>query len=61
MAISPQNNENFLFYTGKLYGLTGMKTAGKKQKNQAHTYDKEDITHILYHKGPLFVFVLRVA
>ena len=24
MAISPQNNEETVFYTGKLYGLTGM-------------------------------------
>jgi len=24
MAISPQNNEKNVFYTGKLYGLTGM-------------------------------------
>ena len=24
MAISPQNNDFFIFYTGKLYGLTGM-------------------------------------
>ena len=24
MAISPQNNEKHVFYTGKLYGLTGM-------------------------------------
>ena len=24
MAISPQNNEEHVFYTGKLYGLTGM-------------------------------------
>ena len=24
MAISPQNNEKIVFYTGKLYGLTGM-------------------------------------
>ena len=24
MAISPQNNEKTIFYTGKLYGLTGM-------------------------------------
>ena len=24
MAISPQINDFFLFYTGKLYGLTGM-------------------------------------
>ena len=25
MAISPQNNEKSVFYTGKLYGLTGMR------------------------------------
>ena len=25
MAISPQNNEKNVFYTGKLYGLTGMR------------------------------------
>ena len=42
MAIYPQNNDFFKFYTGKLYGSTGMKTAGKKQNNQAHTYDKEE-------------------
>ena len=24
MAISPQNNQKTVFYTGKLYGLTGM-------------------------------------
>ena len=24
MAISPQNNEKHVFYTSKLYGLTGM-------------------------------------
>ena len=28
MAISPQNNEKNVFYTGKLYGLTGMLPVG---------------------------------
>ena len=29
MAISPQNNEKTVFYTGKLYGLTGMQEQGQ--------------------------------
>ena len=30
MAISPQNNEKTVFYTGKLYGLTGMDKSDEK-------------------------------
>ena len=32
MAISPQNNEKTVFYTGKLYGLTGMIPKESDQK-----------------------------
>ena len=35
MAISPQNNEKNVFYTGKLYGLTGMHSAHEKQSPDA--------------------------
>ena len=36
MAISPQNNENTVFYTGKLYGLTGMTVCNKGADNYSH-------------------------